>query len=425
MGAVRIGWTLALLALDGCCLSVVTGGTGKSSSGSGTGGATSTGGTTTGTSAAGSSTGSFIPTLTLTYLLDAGIGTVFGPVALSLTPTDGGSGIAKLVYSGGQPGSFEVTLQALSEAGMALGDPIAVAATDAALISPPNVTVFDDGRDTAVCWEDYGSTSNPFLGECMNAGENPLVLCATVAEGGSSSESYSACGSRPLLVFNGASAPLNLDGGDLQLYYQDYVDVAQVWAYGYDVGISASWGPINIPFAVSPLAPNLDEIVHAADGGLVATLIYFSGGGYSQSSSATIDPLFATNGQLAVTSKLDSEALGVLELDDSGLRATSWQFDGGAHWLTAIPAPTDPIGPLGATSCPSGFGFLAITDGGDLLLAKTLFDGEIASVAGGLFALDDFESTATSLAVAPNLDGGLLIAVSSPGQIAVYVVGCQ
>ncbi len=247
--AVLAGSLAALAGIQGCCLTSVsgfsgettgagagssgtTGSSGRSSVATGTTAGAATGsttatatgrataetatGTATGTTGGssggssvttGSSTGFPLVTLLPTLLIDAGANDVFGPVAITAVP-DSGFGAAKLTYSIGDGGQYGVMVQALAGDGSPEGASSLIAVTglkvDLAAFetaAPPSLTISDDGAQTTVCWEDFGSTTNLDGGCDPQSDPQNLVLCAALPEsGGTGDASYSNCGDTPRLV---------------------------------------------------------------------------------------------------------------------------------------------------------------------------------------------------------------------------------
>jgi len=134
---------------------------------------------------------------------------------------------------------------------------------------------------------------------------------------------------------------------------------------------------------------------------------------------STVPTLFAA------ASSTDHQVAAGLELDSFGLRAVVWQLEAGTGSTTSIASPQPAIGPLAAGPCAGGFGYAAITEGGALFTAEQGFDGQLLPDTGELFSLQGFNSAVTSMAVAPNADGGLFLAVSSSSQMGVYLIGCR
>lgn len=417
-----------------------TGGT----TGSSTGGSASSGGSTVGSSGG-------LPALPAVVLLDAGLGRVFGPVAISATVEPHAFGAAKLVYSSANFQHFGVFLQALLGDGGPMGEPIPVAETSFGLASPaPNVAVAEDGAQTDICWEDYGGVPDPdscsrldFIG--------PIVTCASIPEGEQSPQDagYSNCGSGPSLVFNPGSDDTRLFYTRLSFDNRPYV---AYWSFNSELeGCDqiAEYGTNPATALASISQPSDAVLLHIIDAGpitgglldagpdvvpdpaspvglslLILPIPMYSSCNFEQPQFANLDPSFLP-GVVAAASSSSRQVLAALELDGLGFRAVVWQLDAGSGAITAIPSPEPPIGPIAAVACPEGFAYVAMTAAGAALIAEQGFDGDLLADAGGFFTLEGFQSAVTSIAVAPNGDAGFFLAVSSSSQLGVYLIGCQ
>jgi len=410
----------------------------RTSGNTGTTGGAGTTGSTTGTQS-GTSAGSILPP---TYFLDAGEGEIFGPVSIAGGSSHTGDPGARLVYSRGDGGQFDIFVMSLSGAGGTLLGPQLVAVASAgvmidggqsiAIASSPNLSVSDFGNRTGLCWEAFGSSSNPYAG-CDHIPEGPTVTCATLAEIGDDPQgSYSNCDTVPQLVFNRTDRVT-------QLFTRD-----GVWWYGMDWGISLG-GPEDFwssgPFATVALSENLDGLLlQSADinpnyspstsaGLLLIPLLYADAPspGYLDSTPVyfDVDPAFSPTGLFAAAASSTTHTVAAVELEDSSLRGIVWTADAGIIGAIPIQSSAPPVWPMAAATCSSGFGYLAMTGAGSMLFAEQSFDGSLMAGTSETFTLEGFSSTITSMAVAPSADGSLLLAVSSQAQIAVYLLGCQ
>ncbi len=468
------GWAgLASVAfLGGCCLSSISGtnlesgtsggiegSSGSSGSGhaSGTSGVSSSGSTTgtavgntgsssgtgTGTAAAGTgasaatigtTTGGF-PVLAPAMLLEASARQVFGPVAISATVEPQSFGSADLVYSLGDFQHFDVTLQPLLGDGGPMGAPLSLASTSFGLASPgPQVSVSENGTQTSVCWEDFGSV--PVQQSCVRGySVGPVILCAAIPEDAPSPEiSYSDCGTAPRLVFNASDVGTRLlYAGDHPLSSPDFLETSldsqPACFASLDFGESAAavpgpssgdliWmtaidaGPNHQP---DPPLPGLSFFQRTWD-----TSCDVQNGVVSN-----VDPFFATNGIFAVASSAERQLAAAIELDSHGLRAIVAPFDGDAGSMARM-SPSEPaVGPLAAARCPSGFGYVAVTEEGAIFSVEQGFDGKLVAGSDAIFSPGGFTSAPGSVALAPNTNGGLFLAVSSATQMGVYLIGCQ
>ena len=182
--AARLGSLAGLLALAGCCLTIVpgignepetsgqstgsgvgsTGGgvsasAGPGSTGNGTTGATSGASSGTGTASGAGTTGGPTGTtdgtsggavpLLPTFLVDAGPGEILGPVSIASGSNHTGDPGARLVYSRGEGGQFQILFVSFSADGNALIGPELVATTGV-ISALPEVAVSDFGTNTAI-----------------------------------------------------------------------------------------------------------------------------------------------------------------------------------------------------------------------------------------------------------------------------------
>jgi len=437
----RAASILALsLTLAGCCLTTqVTGqtagaqGSGGSSSstgsaagpgttGSTTAAASSTGGSSSGTTG-GSSTG---PTLAPILLLDAGEDVVFGPVSIVGGLNGPSSGGARLAYSMSDGGPFNVYLQGFSDEALPAGAPELIAGTSPGLFGAPGVSVSNYGNETALCWDDNGVSTDPFGGQACSTGIGPIVICATIAAQGAPPQNvFSDCGNSAQLIFNPADGVTQLlvYNGDFQLTEAFFPSA------GDAITLNSS-----LPVVGVPVLSGLDEVFFGMpSSGMIPGCIsqgltvvrHLYGGSTLQPICSPVDASFDPDGQFAVAGNPTVELAGILELDGAGLRASVWGIDAGIA-TEPIPSAEAPTGPLAAGPCPNGFGYVTMTADGSLLFTEQAFDGTLMP-DGGLLQLGRFSSApiTTSMAVAPSLDGGLFLAVSSPAQIGVYLISCE
>ncbi len=297
---------------------------------------------------------------------------------------------------------------------------------------PPELAISDFGTSTAICWDDFGSTSNSWSG-CSPSVLGPVVLCDTIAELGMTPEpSYSTCGEDPRLVLNSADAVTQL-----------FVGTGGIWTYGqaWSDAISGLGEPVsNGIFATVPLAPALDGLLIPSgetafeltdgdvpdpppDGGLLLNPVPY-GNVYGAGSPpfVEVDPAFAPNGSFVAVGDAVSQTVGIAELNGPDFRGVIWSLNESIVSDVTVPGIVAGM-PAAAAECASGFGYVAMTDGGGLAFLEQDRQGLISS---GLLSLGDIQAAdLTSMAAAPNGDAGLFVAVSSPAQIAVYWIACQ
>jgi hypothetical protein len=444
----RLSWLAGLLTLAGCCLvpasdiedlssstagasptSGTTTSLSQGTSGTGTGLAQGSGGTTLGGSTGGISqgatTGSFVaPTPGLKFLLDAGQGEVFGPIAIA--PSSGASAVdgVKLAYSAGDGGQFQVSVQSFSSDCHPSGPPIEVSTTNRGLSEPPNLTVSDDGERVAICWEDYASIPNPSDSPCSDGG--PVVLCASLL--GAIAEltpTFSSCGDRPSLVFNPTD-------DSTQLFIRVDSQGGAEWDYGSGLGESIGlWATDS--FVAFPVSQETDAMLFSGVATPFTTGLWLSSNSFSPQCGydcdggriADIDPSF-DGGEFAASPLLASHSVGIAELGRFGLRGIVWQIDSERGMTSSIPTSEPVVGPVATGTCSTGFGYLVASDGGSVLLAEQAFDGTpLPTVKAIALATNGFTSELTSMATTSGIDGGLFVALSGPAQIALYFIDCQ
>jgi hypothetical protein len=169
----------------------------------------------------------------------------------------------------------------------------------------------------------------------------------------------------------------------------------------------------------------------------------FADGGYLPTDRSPIDPDYWTYGAYATPFAAAGEpsagTAAILEYDGSQLLAFVWQLDLGAPQQIVVPSTEPPEGAIAVGICPKGYVYLATTIRGHVLLAEGTFDGGIGAVPSRYLTLPDFDPTpgllqrdnsgiarpATSMALAPTPDGKLLLAISNPWQVAVYLEDCE
>jgi hypothetical protein len=428
-----------------------SGTTGGSSSGTGgattTGGATSSGttggGTPSGTSSGASTTGG--PVIPPTTLIDAGTTAAFAEIALAYA-----NGEAELFFSQTiGDGGYAFALQHLTPAGNPIGAPVAVAV--GAPLAPPAVAVASDGMEVAACWEDYGTTPDYYqiwYQPCGGPGSIwPLVLCNSVAVGGSTTDGamdggFVGCGSRPSLSMSTSSVVMAmtstllsylLPGGSLQfevLYWP--------WGgYGVgtsrldtgtatDTGIAAVAGPKGYTLLVSDqtgLRYTPVEVLNRGTGGVVFSPGPPDGGGSYPTlllSAEGVEAFAMTHrsddGGPQIGIVLAAQASGVISLvlEDPTTSSTTAP-------VTVNSPDESPLGLVAATSCGSRFAYVYAVDGGNVMLRTAAPDGALSD--GGSTAIGNLGTNATSIAFVAT-DGGALLALGTVGQIGLYFVPC-
>ncbi len=146
--------------------------------------------------------------------------------------------------------------------------------------------------------------------------------------------------------------------------------------------------------------------------------------------------------QFTAISDLATRTVTVLELDVGYATMTELviALDAGALSNQAtVPTGEILVGAIAAGVCPNGFAYLATTNNYHVLFGEAVFDGGLVPSSSrylelsnfvqtpGLVRLNsaDWETSSTSLAVTPAPGGNLFLAISTPAQIAVYLIGCD
>src|SRR5581483_4069956 len=387
-----------------------SGGISTASGSSGTGGRGTTSGTTTG-STTGSSTGHLatgtssgtsggtivLPVLQPTLILESGSES-FGPVALAAGSAGNQSDGARLVYSVGDGGHFSISFLPLGMDGGALSDNQVLAETGSGLPGPPNVSVANDGDDTAVCWEDIGANSNPYNGCIVRDVSVGLVKCASVGDAGVE-PSFSSCGAQPNLVFSASD-------GITQLFWDG--PFGQVWHYGkapYDSAQTLASGA----FAAAAAAAHLD-IYSLPLPSLTLQFVSDPFDGTYGSQPAAIDPNFPAGGQFALATQPAKKLFGIAELQRNGLRGIVWQVDEELVAAAAAISPMPLVGPVAAGTCTSKFAYAAVASGGALFFARQDFVGDLV---GNAYVLGRIHDPVTSLVLARGGTSNVFLAASS------------
>jgi hypothetical protein len=382
-----------------------SGTSGGSSSGS------TTGSSTTGTSS-GSSTG---PAGGTGAVINAAAGETLGIPAIASA-----GGEAELFYGVSSDAGTRYELQHLSARGAAHGATVHVEATAALLATPPLVSVASNGMTIDCCWEDQGPPALPDSPSCPPEVEvSRLVRCASLAVDGKAVDmhvdgGYTDCGDQPLVTFGGG-------GGAVVVYHAPFTDeIAMARLYQADWPWAIFGGSGDV-LAVASVQGQLDLFL-PSDGGI----------GYFTMSSCGQDglcsdylvhdlPECSDPGSFAVA--VNGTVLGIAIQRADGVTTLTVDTDAGVMTPAASLSTADeqPIGPVAASTCGTGFGYAYAIDGGDVRFRATAFDGTPSD--GGSALVANLGDNAQSIALAPT-DGGLLAAIGTPGTIGVYFVGC-
>ncbi len=433
-----------------------TGGTSTGSGGSGSSG-TSSGGTsgTTGT------TGTAIVTPPLGLLLDAGTETIFGPVALAVEP-NGGSQDARLAYSEVDGGQYGIMLLTLDSQGRPIGNALQLATTGDILtdygdgnlsltpIAPPDVTVADDGTTTTICWADFSVTPNPDEPPICAVDTASSVRCAAVPDDGEHPDaSFANCDAEPRLVFNPSD-------GKTQLFFRGILPDSRNGLLGWGVGQSPDATLLvtdaGDTYVATPLPNGRDGVVFSwqldfnvyhqlRPAGLWLASTGFADGGSPATTTVLLDPTYSpANTHFAATGLPTAGTAAILQYDGLHLRALVWSPDApdAGSWID-LPSSEPPDGAVAVGICPDGYAYLATTIRGHVLMTAGAFDGGLDTSNARYVVLPGFaptpglsrqdnegyEQPATSMATASTRDGKLLLAISNPWQVGVYVISCE
>jgi hypothetical protein len=344
----------------------------------------------------------------------AGSGETLGSLALAAAGSE-----AELFYAVATDGGYRFELQHLSPGGAAVGAPVQVAVTAAALSAPPLVSVASDGSSVACCWEDYGLPAQSTSPACVLALKGGgLVRCTSVAVGGATVDAlvdggYTDCGKGPVVAFSGSAAVLAY-----QVPAANQIALARPysldWPFGIYTGFSSTaYAELQVDGGVEllPMDPSgiADSYVYPCNlTGLCSDYAL-------QDIAGTSDA-----GSFAVAS---SDSLLGLVIERSDVTALVTDTDAGTaiDAVTVSAAGEQPIGPVGAATCVSGFGYAYAINGGAVMFLETGFDG--TPFDGGSTAVATLAANAQSLALVAT-DGGLLLATGTPSEISVSFVTC-
>jgi hypothetical protein len=428
-GSSIAGGTAAAATSSGISASTSAGSSSGGTIGNTTGGSTGATGTT-----GGSSTGT--PPLAPLLLMDAGPDTVFGPVALAQIPSPSSVGAARLAYSVGDGGQYDVLVQTFGGDGGEVGAPVSLAMTGmpedgglpALYYSPPAVAVSDDGSAMTACWEDI---------------EFGRVLCSSTPEtGGDPKPVFSSCGGLPELIFN-------ISDGTTRLFFTACDDFLETWEVGQDAGATEQ---IFVSEAIgrgsAALANGNDGALFSLGAGSSSGLFlahgHFGEGGYttqpmSYAASNRFYPI-----PIAAAADPASGNIAVLELQDGALTEDVFLPAGAAVPApapTAIPAVQAPIGAIAASVCPGTFAYFATTAFDTVLFTQSALDGGMLPDRTRYLELGGFiqvpsdiryanlfyhlAEPVTTMAAVPAPAGNLFLAISTPWQVGVYLVSCE
>jgi hypothetical protein len=398
-----------------------SGTTGRSSSG--TAGTT----TTSGATSSGASSGTtVIPPMTL---INAGATESFGGLALAFAGGEGELFFSYTIDDGG----YAFVLQHLTPAGNLIGSPVTVAV--GAPSAPPVVAISSDGAEVAACWEDFGIDPDAYH-PCGDAGAEALVLCNSVAVGGSTTDGamdggFVGCGSSPNLARSTSAVPKDFPT-TLLSYVQQY-STAQLklmyWPWGYGMGTflgsyraaAAVAGPSGYTLFLSHTGefPGLGYApVEISTTGTVSgnySIDLYGGGGYFAGVFAVTARSDDGGPQIGIVLATYTNTNGVVSLVLDPTTATISSGTNVSSW------PETPLGLVAATSCGSRFAYVYAVDGGNVMLRTSAPDGTLSDA--GSTAIGNLGTNATSIAFVAT-DGGALLALGTAGQIGLYFVAC-
>jgi hypothetical protein len=391
----------------------------SSTAGTSTGAGTTTGSGTTGSTTSGGGTGPIV--------IDAGADQTFAGVAVAFAGNEG-----ELFFTETADGGYVYLLQHLSAAGAAVDSPVIVAF--GVPMSPPAVAVSSDGTEIAACWEDFGLNPNHYGGACFADGESgAIVRCNSIPLAGTATDlaldgGYVGCGVRPFLE-QGTSG------------FYDYTDLTFLTYSrpGSDTQLDSlycGWG--NSISAQTPPSIGAEVVAEAAGYwiflGAPDELVYNALNlGSGPCSGITYGPPYNSvlkydGGQaFSVTGRADDggSQIGIV-ISAASTGVVGLVYDDPTVRV-AIPPSTlnaadeSPLGLIALAGCGAQFWYAYAVDGGTVMAGAMNVDGGL--VDGGASRVGNLGTNATSLSMATS-DGGLLLAVGTPGQIAVFFIPC-
>ncbi len=386
------GVVILLLALGACSNSPSNGAT--TSMGGTSGGGTSAGGTT---STGGGATTQVKPAT----------GQTFASMALAAA-----GGEAELFYAeSAGTGGYVYDLRHLSLSGASMGSAVEVATGTPQ--TPPATAVSSDGTEVACCWEDYAPDPRAAM-----YGTTPtinVVLCNSVPIEGDATDlamdgGFIDMGGKPQLATSSGATIVIYRGDRLGLTEER---LFEPWGYGN------GFGDLFVVTTSAVVAGTDGFEVFAGDGGqLTSTSVTLD------LSTGPTEPVSVPNSGSGALATAESGASIGLLFQNGAVEAAVLNLDAGTNTMVATlsAAGDKPLPVLAASTCASGsFGFAYALPGGDVMFREVSVDGTPTTAASTVVA--NLGGSATGLALAPG-DGGLLLAVGTPGRIAVYGVAC-
>jgi hypothetical protein len=307
--------------------------------------------------------------------------------------------------------------------------------------SPPAVAVSSDGVEVAACWDDFGSDPNPFQGCSLAGGLLPIVKCNSVSVAGTATDlamdgGYVNCGSRPSLEQGSSVASGYLSTtilsylqpeswGELQILYCDWGDaiafetstqpiansvIAEASGYLLFMGSDDSLGFEQF-FLTNRTCPGYSWVQTDAGYVILNPILSYDGGQAFSVTGRADDG----GSQIGIVVSAASTGVVGLVLDDPATGVTTSP-------IALNAADETPLGPVAAAGCGSQFWYAYAVDGGDVMAGAFGADGGLL-VDGGSWFVGNLGANATNVSLATS-DGGLLLAVGTPAEIAVYFVPC-
>jgi hypothetical protein len=144
-----------------------------------------------------------------------------------------------------------------------------------------------------------------------------------------------------------------------------------------------------------------------------------------QDSTETVFPRGALSGSASVVGMAAASygaVLGIVLQQGAELTTHSVNTNDGSE-LGAAQSFTgeQPLGPVAAANCGTGFGYAYAVDGGNVLFREMGLDG---TPLGTSSLIANLGGNARSIGLAAT-DAGLVLAVGTPDQIAVYSLACH
>jgi hypothetical protein len=298
--------------------------------------------------------------------------------------------------------THDIVLWQLSGEGFGVVDPFSVA-SGVALSSPssPNVSVASNGSEVACCWDDSGSSQ---------------LTCNSVAVGGTATDQALDGG----FATEGNNPALAGSAGEIAVYYQStngYFGQQELFS---DAGAGTSYGPFDPLLAA--VGTDYGYALVFGDAGSQALVIHETPGlqldesfYVSDNTGATQAAATALGGSIVIASRQGGVFSAVLLDVDAGTSPGT---------VTVSSASEQTLSAIAAATCEGAVGMayaVEVADAGLVMFREMDTGGNLIGDASVPIAW--LASNPQSIGLAPG-DGGLLLATSIPGQIAVYLVTC-